>query len=179
MKEPHESTNEETTSQGRVSTYLEEEEEEYQQDDDDKVSSLLEVHLRNGRKGWRKYHGEAKKEVTWRHGSAADILDWELASLSQSGRPLAELFGDKTPEHDHYIQAVEELPSSSDEESLSSPTHARPAETTLGRKKKSNDRTRSMNAGIHSDKHSKSFSRLFFSRGKRVHSFLRVSSTRT
>ena len=165
IKETHDNPNEDAISADRgASTHPEED------DDGDTVSSLFEVHLKNGPNRWRKYHGGAKKEMVWRHGSASDLLDWELANLSQSGRPLVELFGDRTPEHDRYIQAVEELPSSSDDEdSSSSPRHLKQTDTPLYQKKV-DGRTKSMDAGIHNGTHNKSFSRLFFSKGKRFHS---------
>ncbi|MCO5552552.1 hypothetical protein L7F22_006065 [Adiantum nelumboides] len=87
-----------------------------------------------------------RKEMDWerqRDSNASDMLDWELMSLSNSGRPLLELFGDKTPAHEHYIKAVEQLTSSSDDE-FSRPKRAEPlvalkgtTKPPLHRKKKS------------------------------------------
>ncbi|KAI5075307.1 hypothetical protein GOP47_0009383 [Adiantum capillus-veneris] len=61
----------------------------------------------------------APKETDWevqRDSNASDALDSELMSLSKSGRPLLELFGNKTPAHEHYIKALEQLTSSSEDE---------------------------------------------------------------
>ncbi|KAH7291411.1 hypothetical protein KP509_29G015700 [Ceratopteris richardii] len=66
-----------------------------------------------------RFDEHVQNEIEWeshRDSNASDLLDSELMSLSKSGRPLVELFGDKTPAHEHYIKAVEELTSSSDEE---------------------------------------------------------------
>ncbi|MCO5562195.1 hypothetical protein L7F22_015821 [Adiantum nelumboides] len=94
----------------------------------------------------RRVRAHTRREMDWerpRDSNASNMLDWELMSLSNSGRPLLELFGDKTPAHEHYIKAVEQLTSSSDDE-FSRPKRAEPlvalkgtTKPPLHRKKKS------------------------------------------
>eukprot|EP00250_Pteridium_aquilinum_P019260 c24368_g2_i1 orf=247-3720(+) len=133
------------------------------------VRSDTSAYKRNRRRG------NAKNEMDWephRDSSASEILDSELMSLSKSGRPLLELFGDKTPAHEHYIQAVEQLTSSSDEE-CEVPRRVEPVMTVksamkppLHQKKKS----LRLYTGVHmsksmddtsSEKHNNTFTRLF------------------
>lgn len=67
-----------------------------------------------------------KKDLSWdpRDSIASDILDSELATLSRrghsSGKAMYELFGDKIPVHEDYIEAVAQLPSSPEAEPASS-----------------------------------------------------------
>lgn len=124
-------------------------------------------------------NGRNKKDLSWdpQDSISSDILDSELISLSvcgqASGRKMFDMFGDKVPVHEDYIEAVAQMPSSPEAEPLSP---KRSASKPPHRKKRSPrsfarvDLSKSMNdAGSPStEKHGSSFSR-FFSRTKSSH----------
>lgn len=138
------------------------------------TNGLFEVNSGTSARKKNRMRRNAKKEMDWephRDSNASDTLDSELMSLSKSGRPLLELFGDKTPAHEHYIQAVEQLTSSSDEEFVipKRVEHVMGGKSTmkppLHRKKTSRmctgvDMSKSMD-DTSSEKHNNTFSRLF------------------
>lgn len=123
-----------------------------------------------------------KKESTWdpRESIASDILDSELISLSlqgqTSGRKMFDMFGDKIPVHEDYIEAVAQMPSSPEAD----PVPVLPKRLTSKpprRKKRSPrsfagvDMSKSMNDASSPSaekQHGSSFTR-FFSRTKSTH----------
>eukprot|EP00250_Pteridium_aquilinum_P023033 c2608_g1_i1 orf=123-3737(+) len=123
----------------------------------------------------RKY--EKNKDLPWdpRESIASDILDSELLSLSgqTSGRKMFDMFGDKVPVHEDYIEAVAQMPSSPETEPTSP---KRLASKPPHRKKRSPrsfvgiDMSKSMNDACSpsTEKHVSSFSR-FFARTKSTH----------
>ncbi|MCO5562098.1 hypothetical protein L7F22_015724 [Adiantum nelumboides] len=127
----------------------------------------------------KKNVGRLEKDSPWdpRASIASDILDSELLSLAMpgqaSGRKMYDMFGDRVPVHEDYIEAVEQMPSSPEADPISPKQVAsRPRR----RKKRSPrmfgdvDISKSMNDACSpsAEKHGSSFSR-FFSRTKSSH----------
>ncbi|MCO5563201.1 hypothetical protein L7F22_016838 [Adiantum nelumboides] len=124
----------------------------------------------------KKNVGGLEKDSPWdpRASIASDILDSELISLAMpgqaSGRKMYDMFGDRVPVHEDYIEAVAQMPSSPEAEFISP---KRVASRPPRRKKRSPqsfgdvDISKSMNDACSpsAEKHGSSFSR-FFSRTK-------------
>ncbi|KAI5065552.1 hypothetical protein GOP47_0020247 [Adiantum capillus-veneris] len=125
----------------------------------------------------KKGMGRLKKDSPWdpRASIASDILDSELISLAAmpgqaSGRRMFDMFGDRVPVHEDYIEAVAQMPSSPETEPI---LPKRVASKPPRRKKRSPQSfvgvnlSKSMNDACSpsAEKHGSSFSR-FFSRTK-------------